>query len=246
MKRIGHKGAHLIEAGNTLASFDTALGLPIDMIEFDVIRWRGGLVVAHDPHDAAERDKNSLLTLEEGLDHLAGTPFNEISLDVDMKHRGFELELIDALTERGLHQRTTITTMHEQSLALIREHHPAVHIGLTIPLVTRDWLAMPRPVQALVAGGVGYHRLRQPARVGRLLREGAIDAVMAFHAVVGRRLVDTVQSAGGEIYAWTVDDESTIERLVALGVDGIVSNDPRLFSGLGGPSGEASADAEAA
>ncbi|MBI4897729.1 MAG: glycerophosphodiester phosphodiesterase [Actinobacteria bacterium] len=229
MKRIGHKGAHLVEAGNTIASFEAARGLPIDMIEFDVIRWQGRLVIAHDPHDAAEREGDSLLTMEQGLDHLAGGDFSSLGLDVDMKHRGFELELIDALAERDLHTRTTITTMHEQSLTLIREHHPGQHIGLTIPLVNRDWLAMPKPVQALVAGGVGYHRIRQPTRVARLLREGAIDAVMAFHAVVGRRLVDAVQGAGGEIYAWTVDDVATIDRLTALGVDGIVSNDPRLF-----------------
>lgn len=229
MKRIGHKGAHLVEAGNTIASFDAARGLPVDMIEFDVIRWQGRLVIAHDPHDAAEREEESLLTMEQGLDHLAGGDFASLGLDVDMKHRGFELELIDALRERELHARTTITTMHEKSLTLIREHHPSQHIGLTIPLVNRDWLAMPKPVQALVAGGVGYHRVRQPSRVAKLLREGAIDAVMAFHAVVGRRLVDAVQGAGGEIYAWTVDDAATIERLKALGVDGIVSNDPRLF-----------------
>lgn len=232
MKRIGHKGAHLIEAGNTIASFEAARALDVDMIEFDVLRWKGKLVVAHDPHDAAARESDSLLTLEEGLDYLAGPRFAAIGLDVDMKHRGFELELVDALGERGLHNRTTITTMYDRSLALIREHVPELHIGLTVPLVTRDWLSMPRPVQAVVAAGVGYHRVRQPARVGRLVRAGAIDAVMAFHAVISKRLVETVQTAGGEVYAWTVDDATTIERLVALGVDGIVSNDPRLLADL--------------
>ena len=122
--------------------------------------------------------------------------------------------------------------MYEQSLALIREHDPGVHIGLTIPLVTRDWLSVPAPVKPLVAAGAGYHRVRQPTRVSRLVRSGAIDAVMAFHALVGRRLVESVKAAGGEIYAWTVDDADTIERLQALGVDGIVSNDPRLFEHL--------------
>ncbi|MBI5309925.1 MAG: glycerophosphodiester phosphodiesterase [Actinobacteria bacterium] len=232
MKRIGHKGAHLIEAGNTIASFETARGLDVDMIEFDVLRWNGELVVAHDLEDAAEREGHTLLTLEQSLEYLSGSDFSEIGLDVDMKHRGFELEVVDQLARFGLRGRTTITTMYEQSLALIREHDPGLHIGLTIPLVTRDWLAVPSPVKPLVAAGAGYHRVRQPARVGRLVRSGAIDAVMAFHALVGRRLVDTVQSAGGEIYVWTVDDAATILRLEALGVDGIVSNDPRLFEHL--------------
>lgn len=69
MKRIGHMGAHLIERGNTAASFDAALNCNVDMTEFDVIRWRGRLVVAHDSHDAAARE---VMTLEEGLDHFPG------------------------------------------------------------------------------------------------------------------------------------------------------------------------------
>jgi glycerophosphoryl diester phosphodiesterase len=52
---------------------------------------------------------------------------------------------------------------------------------------------------------------------------------MAFYALVSSKLVKTVHDAGGELYAWTVDDAAEIERLFAMGVDGIVSNDPRLF-----------------
>ena len=43
---------------------------------------------------------------------------------------------------------------------------------------------------------------------------------------------DSVQAhadGGGELYAWTVDDAAQIARLTALGVDGIITNDPRLF-----------------
>jgi glycerophosphoryl diester phosphodiesterase len=38
-----------------------------------------------------------------------------------------------------------------------------------------------------------------------------------------------VVAAGGEIYAWTVDDAGEIARLAALGVSGVITNDPRLF-----------------
>jgi glycerophosphoryl diester phosphodiesterase len=235
MKRIGHKGAHLIEAGNTIASFEVARELQVDMIEFDVLRHDGELVIAHDPEDAESR-AGTLLTLEAGLDHLARPEFADLGLDVDMKHRGFELELIDALSGRRLIERTTITTMYEESLRLIREHDRSVRIGITIPKVTRDWLNMPGYVKPLILFGIAEHRLRQPSRVAKMLRAGEIDAVMAFHAVVTPRLVDAVHDAGGELYSWTVDDALTITRLADMGVDGIVSNDPRLFEAALNPA----------
>jgi glycerophosphoryl diester phosphodiesterase len=228
MKRIGHKGAHLVEAGNTVASFEVARGLQVDMIEFDVLRHKGKLIVAHDLVDAEERAATAL-TLDEALAHLATPEFAEIGIDVDMKHRGFELELVDALARHDLIGRTMITTMYDESLRLIREHDKQVRLGLTIPKVTRDWLSMPNFVTPLIWLGVAEHRARQPSRVSRMLRNGEIDAVMAFHAVVTPRLVDMVHDAGGELYSWTVDDPMTITRLIDLGVDGIVSNDPRLI-----------------
>ena len=77
MRRVGHKGADLIEPGNTLASFDAALHHGVDMIELDVLPERppssadlerDRLILAHDYEDAAER---APLTLAEGLAHLA-------------------------------------------------------------------------------------------------------------------------------------------------------------------------------
>ncbi len=226
MKRIGHKGAHHIEHGNTAASFDAALACGVDLIEFDVIRWRGRLVIAHDPDDATGRD---VMTLDECLDHLASPQFAKVGLDIDMKHKGFEREVVSSVHERRLQRRTIVTTMYSQSLARVRESSEQIRCGLTIPFVTRDWLNASRAMQAVAVGGVMTHRVIQPPRIARELRSWRIDAVMAFHSIVTKRLVDTVHRLGGELYSWTVDDERTIARLADLGVDGIVSNDPRLF-----------------
>ena len=47
-------------------------------------------------------------------------------------------------------------------------------------------------------------------------------------------LVRAVRAAGGELYVWTVDELTRILELEALGVTGVVSNDPRLFVELAG------------
>jgi glycerophosphoryl diester phosphodiesterase len=44
--------------------------------------------------------------------------------------------------------------------------------------------------------------------------------------------VRAVRTAGGELYAWTVDDLPLIRSLQALGVTGVITNDPRLFASL--------------
>ena len=52
---------------------------------------------------------------------------------------------------------------------------------------------------------------------------------MAHWLMVSPSLVQAVREGGGELYVWTVDDARRIERLGALGVDGVITNDPRLF-----------------
>ena len=53
---------------------------------------------------------------------------------------------------------------------------------------------------------------------------------MAHWRLVSPRLVRAVHAAGGEVYVWTVDDAARSRALEALGVDGVITNDPRLFT----------------
>jgi glycerophosphoryl diester phosphodiesterase len=52
---------------------------------------------------------------------------------------------------------------------------------------------------------------------------------MSHQILVSGRLVRAVHDAGGQLYVWTVDDAPKIRALEALGVDGVITNDPRLF-----------------
>ncbi len=72
-------------------------------------------------------------------------------------------------------------------------------------------------------------RARLPRQAAARLRAGGCEAIMAHRVLVSRRLVETVHAAGGEVYVWTVDDARRIRSLEALGVDGVITNDPRLF-----------------
>jgi glycerophosphoryl diester phosphodiesterase len=230
LKRIGHKGADLIAPGNTLRSFDAALAAGVDMVEFDVLPERrdgtGRLILAHDYEAASER---SALTLEEGLAHFAQDAWASVELDVDLKLPGYELRVVEALRAFGLAQRTLISTMEEESLRIIRAAAPEIRLGWSVPKIRRNYLAHPLTrVPALVAARYVRRALR--GRLVRALREGRIDAVMAHWVLVDEALARAVEGAGGELYVWTVDDATRIAALGALGVTGVITNDPRLFA----------------
>jgi glycerophosphoryl diester phosphodiesterase len=228
---VGHKGAAHIEPGNTLASFDAALAHGVDMIELDVLSEHSGgdgrLLVAHDYEDVRSR---SPLTLEQALEHLASPRFAALELDVDVKLPGYELRVLDALRHHGLVARTLVSGMFPAALALMREAEPGLRLGWSVPRVRRDYttdMLTAIPALAMLTG----YRATLPRRVRTALQEGRFDAIMAHWRVVTPALVRAVADGGGELYVWTVDDPRMIERLSAMGVDGIITNDPRLFEG---------------
>jgi glycerophosphoryl diester phosphodiesterase len=225
MKRVGHKGADLIAPGNTRESFDAALRAGVDMIEFDVLPLRDGrLVLAHDPAEAARREP---LSLEEGLDLFASEAYAGVELDVDLKWHGIERRVAEGLEARGLHDRAIVSTMYRRSLAELGRLAPTLRRGWSVPRVRRDYT---RKRWILPAYAISrYVRLRLPGAARRMLEDGRCEAIMAHWLVVSPTLVRAVRDAGGELYVWTVDDRRRIGRLAELGVDGVITNDPRLF-----------------
>jgi glycerophosphoryl diester phosphodiesterase len=226
VKRVGHKGADRVAPGNTIASFEAALAAGVDMIEFDVLRLRDGrLVLAHD-YGAAARVEPP--TLDEGLDLFAGEAYAGVELDVDLKLPGYEREVVEALAARGLMDRALVSSTYLESLDRLGELAPGIRRGWSVPRARRDY------TKSLLAPGayvlMRVIRLLLPRRAAAMIRSGRIEAVMAHWLLVSPRLVRSVRGAGGELYVWTVDDGRRIERMEALGVDGVITNDPRLFA----------------
>jgi len=249
VKRIGHKGADLIRPGNTLESFEAAVQAGAEMIEFDVLRpkdefrdgtdWRRAsagpvgdgappLVVAHDWGDAARRRP---MRLDEAMDAFTRPPLDRVAIDCDLKIAGREDEVIAALRDRGLLGRAQISTMEVSSLVTLRDLDSEIARGWTLPKVTRDWNSMPWARPVVVAGLVSL-RARLPGVVRRRAPELGVSSIWAYHPAVTRRLVDACHDVGVDLIAWTVDDLPRMRTLAAMGVDGICTNDPRLFDGL--------------
>jgi len=225
-RRIGHKGAAAVKAGNTLDSFDAAVELGVDMIEIDVLRDRDGrLIVAHDFDDAARR---RALDLTEALDAFLEPPLDKVEFDCDLKLAGREAELVGALEGRELLERAMVSTMEVSSLTKLRQLEPDLRLGWTFPKTRLDWTQYKWAGPALAAGLAGMRR-RFPTTLRKRAPEMDIDAVWAYQAIVSPNLVETTRDLGLELIAWTVDDAERMAELLEMGVDGLCTNDPRLF-----------------
>jgi len=213
--RIGHGGASALVRANTLESFDTALEIGVDVIEFDVRAAGRRLVLAHSALDARRGDPPRL---HEALAHLSRPCFADVALHVDLKQPGTEAAALEALDRFGLTGRALVCSHRAVILDRVRQLDPAVRTGFS----------------------VGNRLVRTTQRLGgawrplvvEALRRRRFGALMAFHPLVDARLVGEVADAGGELYAWTVDRPEAIRRLTGLGVAGITSGDPRLFAAV--------------
>lgn len=223
--------------GNTVESFHAAVEAGVDTIEMDVL-WlrdahlpleqRAPLVIAHDWEDAERRTP---LALTEALDAFLEPPLDRVEIDLDIKLPGREEEVVEALRERGLTERAMISTMEMHTLRRILELAPELRRGWTYPKVTKDWTSRRWARLPMRAALVGM-RVQLPGLAAEKLPKFDVAAMWVYHPLVSPRLAKICDRVGVELIAWTVDDPKRMQKLVEMGVDGICSNDPRLFEQL--------------
>lgn len=211
-QRIGHGGASALVAANTLASFDAAQEIGVDVIEFDVRARKGELVLAHTVFHGR---RGAVVRLDRALAHLAGRRFAGIELNLDVKHVGCESVVLDALGRHRLLDRVVVSSQVPEVLRRTRALEPHVSLGISIggrvARASRRW----RDWRRAVLRGLG---------------DGRWDAVMVQHRLIDPCLVDDVVARDGRLIAWTVNERAGIARLRRLGVHGVTSADPRLFA----------------
>ena len=225
---IGHRGASALQPENSLAAFARATRDGADGIELDVLCCATGeVVVFHDddlgrlgnrPERIADLPLSALreVTLTSGariptLDEVLAACPAPMLINVELKTSGYLDRGIGALVDRvaaliertGNQQRVLVSSFHPLAICAWQRRAPGIPAGLlfeaeaALPL-RRAWARHWLRPRALHPEA----SLCTPARVRRW------------------------QARGHQVNVWTVDDAAMLRALSAMGVDGIITNDP--------------------
>jgi len=214
---IGHRGAAAVAPENTLSALEAAVAAGADLVEFDI---SPGLQLGHSeleiPADAIDLDS----ALEFLREHRLG-------VHLDVKLPGYEANVVAALRRHGLEDRAVVSTAFAVTSRRLARLAPELPRAIGYP---RDRYGVSRIAwpQRLTMAGAAALRLAMPARVPLLLRVGRANVLSLHHALCSRTAVATAHRLGAPVLAWTVNDPATVRRLAAIGVDGIVSDDPGM------------------
>ena len=224
MIRIGHRGAAGLAPENTLRSIERALEVGVDMVEVDVVPLADGtLVLAHD----SPAEPGNLPTLDEALAFVAD---RSVEVMLDVKGPGYERALVEAVRRAGLVERTLVSSCYPETVRLLGREEPGLRRGLTYPF-DRLGISSRRFLRPAVRAALGTLRATLPLKIGRLLAGADASVATLNYTVISAAVVRSCHARGAQVLAWTVNDPVVAARLAALGVDGIISDDPRIVPG---------------
>ena len=231
---IAHRGASVAAPENTFAAFELAVELGATSLELDVDVTRDGhLVVLHDSR--VNRTSN-------GVGHVRDFRLEELrALRFD---RGFEgrfpegatriptlAEVLDFAVERGLWVNVE-TKDYSDDWAAVNEL-----VGTAIRSRDLAEQTLVSSINHRAMAGLSRTHPELPTAIAFL--ETFVD-VPAYAARCGAQVlhphfslveasfVERAHAAGLGVNAWTVDDEATATRLLATGIDGLMTNRPDI------------------
>jgi len=232
---LGHRGAAAEAPANTVASFRRALEVGADGVELDVHLTRDRqVVVIHDETvdsvtGASGRVREMTLaeiqaldagsyrgaafageripSLEEALDALGTQALVNIELKgTSLAADGLERQVVRIVRARHMAGRVIVSSFNPIRLWRLRWLAPEIPRGMLhgpdTPIFVRQLWFLP---------------LVQP------------DALHPQNTLVDEAYMRRARRWGVRVNVWTVDDPAEAHRLLALGVDGLITNDPRTL-----------------
>ena len=225
---IAHRGASAAHPENTVAAFRGAAALGADWVELDVRRTRDEVLVVH--HDAVLPDGRVIVELA-----AAELPSTVATLDAaldacEAEHLGVNVEIKSDPRDPDFDPEQRVAERVAEMLLVTDAVGPYL-------VTSFDWRCLRRVrdvAPTLETGQLGFGGTDMAVAVRRA-REAGHVAINPYRLEVDAGLVELAHGAGLRVYPWTVDDPAEMAALLALGVDGIITNVPDRLRALVGP-----------
>lgn len=233
---MAHRGGGNEHPENSIEAFEAMRQAGFTYMETDAhVTSDGVAIIAHDPmldritdgsglisnhpwHEIMKlRDEsgNRLLRVDELLD-----TFPELVFNIDAKTDGVAQPLIDAICRTNSIDRVCVASFSEKRLRFIRRELPRVATSLGVRAIGQLVMAAKLPAS------LGTRMLRAVPGPERHAEAAQVPVVHRSVKVVNERFVNTAHKRGIAVHVWTIDDLETVELLLTLGVDGIITDEP--------------------
>ena len=238
IKIIAHRGGSNLAPENTMAAFQNALKLGVDMIEIDIEQTIDSyVVVIHDTKvDRTTNGKGKvdsltysyiktldagswydsrfkgekISTLEEVLQAINGkaTVLIEIKSG-DELYPGIEKRTVEAIQRFNAHSWTIVQSFNKKTVERVKILDTKI---ITYYLLGRNFKSY-------------YHSLQAKNKKNEI-QEFLYDGIAVHYSLLTAASVDSVKQMGLGVFTWTVDEEDDMTKMIEYGVDGIITDSP--------------------
>lgn len=252
---IAHQGGDGLRPGNTLAAFQHAATLGADVLEMDIHSTQDGiLVVIHD--DTVDRTTNGsgrvqeytfeqLQTLDAGYDWtpslaeedsqkdqpyrgqgiripsleeiIQAFPDMRMNIEIKQKTPSIVASLCELLRRYDMTNRVLVASFHPETIGEFRRTCPEIATSAVEPEI--------RLFYALNL--IGLTRIYSPSAYAFQVPEYASGL-----QVITPSFVESAQQRNVDVHPWTINDREQMERMIKLGVDGIITDYPDVLLAL--------------
>jgi glycerophosphoryl diester phosphodiesterase len=226
---FAHRGGASEHPENTMPAFEHAVGLGYRYLETDAHATADGVLVAfHDNVLDRVTDRTGVIaqlpwdevrTARVGGD--VGIPLMEelltawphVRVNIDLKHEASVAPLVEVIDRTATHDRVCVASFSGKRLDRFRR----LTSGRVCTAIA------PREIARLRFAGFGAPAGRLAGGCAQVpVRQGPV-------LIVDRRFVDGAHRLGMPVHVWTIDDPAEMERLLDLGVDGIMTDRPSVL-----------------
>lgn len=236
-----HRGAGGMAPENTLASIGKGLESRADRIEIDVRQTKDKVIVCmHDANIDRTTDGKGLvsdLTYNQIVKHSAGIKFSKKyvsekvpTLEQAMNLVGGKAPLVIEIKEDG----RVYPGIEKRVVELIQRHNAKdwviIHSFNDSVLINIHKLNKDLKLHKLLVTDFPFLKLiyDNTLKVTSLEYYDFVDEFSVFYPFATKRLINRVHAQNKKINVWTVNDSLKINRLINLGIDGIITDYPKF------------------